>query len=131
MEIDMKFDKFLKMQSSGKFQIKRNQPERNLQANCVEWFRKTYPNLFIFAVPNGGSRNSREAHFLRLSGATAGVSDLIAVGNGKVLFIEMKVGKGRQSEYQKNFQSFVERLGHRYVICRSIQQFIKEVELWA
>jgi len=46
--------------------------------------------MTFFAVPNGGSRNEREAKNLKLEGVRAGVSDLVVVIKNKVLFIEMK-----------------------------------------
>jgi hypothetical protein len=46
--------------------------------------------ITFFAVPNGGSRNIREARNLKLEGVRAGVSDLVVVLKDKVIFIEMK-----------------------------------------
>ena len=97
----MKFDEYLKIEQAKHYRKKPRQPERNLQEACVKWFRLAYPKLFIFAVPNGGSRNQIEAHNMRLSGVVGGVSDLVVIGNGKVLFVEMKIAKGRQSERQE------------------------------
>lgn len=126
----MKFDEYLKIEQAKHNRKKPRQPERNLQEACVRWFRLAYPKLFIFAVPNGGSRNQIEAHNMRLSGVVAGVSDLVVIGNGKVLFVEMKIAKGRQSERQKEFQEIVESLNHKYVVCRSFEDFKKEIDLW-
>ena len=68
---------------------------------------------------------------MKESGTLAGVADLIVVGNGgKVLFVEMKAGRNKQEDNQILFQKNVERLGHKYVICRSIEGFKKEVDLW-
>ena len=36
-------------------------------------------------------------------------------------WLEVKAAKGKQSELQKSFQAQVEREGHRYAICRSIE----------
>ena len=69
---------------------------------------------------------------MKESGTLAGVADLIVVGNGgKVLFVEMKAGRNKQEDNQILFQKNVERLGHKYVICRSIEGFKKEIDLWA
>ena len=68
---------------------------------------------------------------MKESGTLAGVADLIVVGNGgRVLFVEMKAGRNKQEDNQILFQKNVERLGHKYVICRSIEGFKKEVDLW-
>ena len=126
----MKFDEYLKIEQAKHYRKKPRQPERNLQEACVKWFRLAYPKLFICAVPSGGSRNEIEAHDMRLSGVVAGVSDLVVIGNGKVLFVEMKIAKGSQSERQKEFQDIVESLNHKYVVCRSFEGFKKEIDLW-
>lgn len=53
--------------------------ESELQRSCVKWFRYKYSNLkpLLFAVPNGGFRNVREARIMKAEGVVAGVSDLI------------------------------------------------------
>lgn len=127
----MKFDEYLKLEKAKHHRKKPRQPERGLQEACVKWFRLQYPNLVIFAVPNGGSRNLYEAKNMKESGTLAGVADLVIVGNGgRVLFVEMKAGKNKQEDSQVLFQNKVEKLGHKYIICRSREQFMKEVDLW-
>ena len=107
-------------------------PEDKLQISCIKWFRYQYPGLMkmLFAVPNGGSRNAIEAHKLKMTGVTAGVSDLILLtpmhGYG-ALCIEMKVGKGKQSLTQHEWELESISAGNKYVICRSIDEFMCEV----
>ena len=129
----MKYDEFLKLEAS-RAQKQRRKPrhiEESIQVACVKWFRLQYPNLVIFAVPNGGSRNLYEAKNMKESGTLAGVADLVIVGNGgRILFVEMKAGKNKQEDSQVLFQNKVEKLGHKYIICRSKEQFMKEVDLW-
>jgi VRR-NUC domain len=51
-----------------------------------------------------------------------GSSDIIGVGlGGKFIAIEVKTGKARQSEQQKNFQNMVNSMGGIYIVARSIQ----------
>ena len=129
----MKYDEFLKLEASRAQKQKRKPRhlEESIQVACVKWFRLQYPNLVIFAVPNGGSRNLYEAKNMKESGTLAGVADLVIVGNGgRVLFVEMKAGKNKQEDSQVLFQNKVEKLGHKYIICRSREQFMKEVDLW-
>ena len=122
----MKYDEFLKLEAS-RAQKRKRKPrhiEESIQVACVKWFRLQYPNLVIFAVPNGGSRNLYEAKNMKESGTLAGVADLVIVGNGgRVLFVEMKAGKNKQEDSQVLFQNKVEKLGHKYIICRSREQF--------
>lgn len=104
--------------------------ESEIQQSCIRWFRYSYPRYLVFSVPNGGSRNVIEAANLKKEGALAGVSDLVVVADRKVLFVEMKTRKGRQQESQKDFQHRVEVLGHRYVVCRSLDDFMREIKNW-
>ena len=99
--------------------------EDNLQRTIIRYLR--LKGIMVFAVPNGGSRNVREAHNLKLSGVLAGVSDLIILMQKRAVFVELKTDKGRQSEYQKKFQQDVESLGFEYLIWRSLDDCIKFV----
>lgn len=99
--------------------------EDNLQRTIIRYLR--LKRILVFAVPNGGSRNVREAHNLKLSGVLAGVSDLIILMQKRAVFVELKTDKGRQSEYQKKFQQDVEGLGFEYLIWRSLDDCIKFV----
>lgn len=118
-----------------------NQNESNLQIACVNWFRMQYPKLApaLFAVPNGGKRAknlvqtkfgtklvSLEGSRLKKEGATSGVADLILLypnTQHHCLAIEMKYGKGRQSESQQMWQKAVESLGVRYEVCNTFDGF--------
>ena len=103
--------------------------ESTLQTQCVKWFRYQYPNFVIYAVPNGGSRNVREAQRLKSEGVLAGVADLtILLPQGKSLYIEMKVKSNRQTPNQKEFQQKAEALGHKYYVCYSFEDFEKVVK---
>ena len=58
--------------------------------------------------------------------APAGFADILFIGeNGRVCFIECKTLTGRQREAQKRFQAAVENLGHKYYVCRSVDDVIK------
>lgn len=104
--------------------------ESEIQQSCVRWFRYAFPHYIILSIPNGGSRNVIEAANLKKEGALAGASDLMVIAERRVLFIEMKKPKGRQSQLQKEFQHRVEVLGHRYVICYSLDDFMQKVKDW-
>lgn len=60
-------------------------------------------------------------YFLAGLGAFPGLSDMAAIKDGKVLWIEIKKpGGGKQSEKQKVFQEQIEAYGGTYVIATSI-----------
>lgn len=69
--------------------------ESQIQKDCVTWFRLQYPKIgrLLFAVPNGGARNAKEAAIMKGEGVTAGVADLILLypsGGFHSLCIEFK-----------------------------------------
>ena len=101
--------------------------ESEIQRNCVKWFRYQFkqPDYIIFAVPNGGKRGIIEASIMKLEGVMAGVSDLVVLAHERVIFIEMKAGKGAQTDTQKDFQKLVEGLGFEYYVCRSVEEFME------
>lgn len=116
--------------AQGKTRCRPRHIESEIQISCVRLFRLFYPAYLIFSVPNGGARNSREAAILSAEGVVPGVADLIVVADGKILFVEMKSPKGRQSAYQKVFQKNVERLGFSYVVCHSVHEFHAAIRSW-
>ena len=106
--------------------------ESNIQKNCVAWFRLQYPKIgrLLFAVPNGGSRNAREAAIMKAEGVTAGVVDVILLlsnGGFTSLCVEFKTPKGSQTTLQKEWQELAENNGSKYVICRSFDEFRTEI----
>ena len=109
--------------------------EDDIQAAMVRWFSLQYPKLngCLIHCPNGGRRNIREAARLKKSGVFPGVADLmlfVPTSKFPALFIEVKTEKGKQSQYQKKWQGIIEKQGYKYIICRSLDDFMKEIELY-
>lgn len=59
---------------------------------------------------------------------TKGMSDLWGIINGIHIEIEIKTGKARQTEDQKNWESAIKKMGSHYFVIRSIKDLeqIKE-----
>lgn len=58
--------------------------------------------------------------------APAGFADILFIGDGgRVCFIECKTLTGKQREAQKRFQAAVEKLGHKYYVCRSVKDILQ------
>lgn len=68
---------------------------------------------FVFHILQGGV------------GVYRGITDLIAAKGGRVLFIELKTARGRQSEHQKKFQADLEAHGGEYILCRGVDDLLK------
>lgn len=85
--------------------MKKND-EQFIQIYICSFFRKLQlisPNFIFFHIPNGGSRNAREAANLKMAGLLPGAPDLCLVGDGYMQFIELKKNKGSLSSVQKDF----------------------------
>lgn len=106
--------------------------ESQIQKQCVEWFRRTYPSIepLFFSVPNGGVRNVWTAKILKDEGQRSGVADLlllVPLGGYSCLAIEMKTPDGTQQKSQKDFQRLLTKMKGKYVICHSLDEFINEI----
>lgn len=106
--------------------------EDTLQNSCVAWFDLQYRHISwaLFHVPNGGQRNAKEAAKLKGMGVRPGVPDLILIlprGGYHYLAIELKVGKNKQTENQKWYQTKMTENGGRYAVIRTIDEFIQTV----
>lgn len=111
------------------------QSESQLQHSCLAWFRLQYPSLsmMMFAVPNGGKRDTKTGAQMKYEGCIRGVADLILLVPKKgyaSLCIEMKTPKGVQSEHQRTWQREAEKYRNRYVVCRSLDEFMNEVNTY-
>lgn len=119
--------------------------ESDIQQTSVAWFRWQYPKYskLLFAVPNGGARSTVEARIMSGEGVLAGVADvLLLVPSRKYhgLCMEFKrqairyvdgkrhVLKTYQSLAQKEWQAAVESVGYKYVVVRSLEEFIKLID---
>ena len=93
--------------------------EHEEQVLFVQWFRRTYPDVRIFAIPNGEKRSQSAGARLKAEGVSAGVPDLyIPAWN---TWIEMKRSKGgRVSEKQKDWIAYLEGIGHKVFICAGL-----------
>lgn len=124
------FDEMLASQSARR---RPDDEEHRIQCACVNWFRYQYPQLHynLFAIPNGGRRDKVTGAKMKAEGVVAGVADLILLKSNKAhgaLLIEMKTRKGKQADTQRQWQQAMEASGFKYVICRSLDDFIREIQ---
>lgn len=97
----------------------------NLKAGTDERYR------MIFAVANGGSRHKLEAINLKRQGVLAGVPDIfvdVPCGHYHGLRIELKVGKNKPTDKQKEMIERYNKLGYKAVICYGADEAIKTLE---
>ena len=106
--------------------------EDELQISCVRAFEFQHRKIarLLHHSPNGGKRNAIEAARFKAMGVRAGFPDLILLCPNKCchfLAMELKTKKGKQSPYQKEYQALIESVGGKYVVIRSLDQFLQEV----
>ena len=85
----------------------------------------------VFHIPNGGSRNKKEAKNLKRQGVKAGVPDLcipVARRGYHGLFIEMKYGKNKLTEKQAEWLTLLNDNGYKAVCCYGFDDAMKAID---
>lgn len=100
---------------------KTQYPSEHLeQVRFVAWFRKNYPQHWIFAIPNGGDRNKITAVKLKAEGVSSGVPDLFIPS--MLLWVEMKRQKGGAlSKEQKEWRDYLLSIGHKWIVAKGFE----------
>jgi hypothetical protein len=73
---------------------------------------------------NSGGVYDQKLETYRLGTTKRGFSDVQGVYNGLALYVEVKIGKDRQSEHQKDFQKSVTDAGGLYFIAKDFESFV-------
>jgi len=109
--------------------------EAQHQINVMRWsmtVRDRYPELaLLFHIPNGGSRDLREAAHMKEQGVKPGVPDLcLPVPRGKYhgLYVEMKTPSGRQSQDQKWWAKKLREQGYFVALARGWGSAVHVIE---
>jgi len=91
--------------------------ESAIQKQILDYIRRL--GFYAWKNNNTGIFDPKRKVFRTVE--TKGVSDIIAIKNSLVLFIEVKTEKGVQSDSQKEFQAEIEKHGGIYILARSIE----------
>lgn len=125
-ELHMLWDK-----KNARSRSKSANTEHDLQVQCLRWLHYTHQDVLCYAIPNGAYTTKTTARKLVAEGVCHGIPDLhipIARQGYHSLYIEMKNGKaGRLSEHQKEMIPRLQCYGNKVVVCRCLDDFIKEV----
>jgi hypothetical protein len=105
---------------------KTSPSEHSEQVGLINWFRLQYPNVLIFAIPNGEKRAITVAKRLKAEGVVRGIPDLfIPQWN---LWVEMKrVSGGRLSPDQKSMITYLESIGNTVIIGKGAADASKQI----
>jgi len=88
--------------------------EKDVRKVCKDYLKFT--GWFVF-------------HLLQGLGCYPGLTDIVAIKSGRVLFIELKKpGKSEQTEKQKKFQADIERMGGEYILIRCLEDLIESIK---
>ena len=73
----------------------------------------------VYKRPNGSFRGPGQF----IPGQNKGIADIMMTASGKTIWIEVKVGRDRQSEVQKDFENNIKNSGGEYWIIKTFEQF--------
>lgn len=138
-----------------KARYKKPESIKQLEADYLSYKREKLPNVPYLAkkdfrddTANGLTKCLQgwclinNAHFQRMntqgqydaklkryrrSGATRGVTDTLIIYQGKTLNIEVKTGKDKQSDVQKEIQQSIEAAGGIYWIVKCYDDFLTKI----
>ena len=104
---------------------RRGTPEADLQRAVVTALRFALPKGTIIhhsanEVSEAGSRGVKRQAILVGMGVHPGFADLVILGDGKVLFLELKSLKGRLSPAQKAFRDAMLAQGFGWALVRTL-----------
>lgn len=116
----------------------RHEEDRIQRAVANHLRHRAAPGVVWFHVPNGaqlGGKKNREgfpiqAARLKGLGVRPGVSDIIAIHDGKIFALELKAPKGVTSEAQLKFIADVNAAGGYTCVAVGLHAAIKCLEAW-
>ena len=102
--------------------------EDHEQMMFVQWFRRNYPGVLIFAIPNGGARHPAVAMKLKATGVVKGIPDLFVPA--WEMWIEMKrQDGGRVSPEQREIMQYLtEKCGHQCIVAKGCDDAISQLK---
>lgn len=81
-------------------------------------------------LPNEGKRGLLTAIIVKAMGMIPGAADFLFCWGEGSAFIELKAGKNKQSDHQKNFQAWCEDNDVPYALCYSAEEAISKLKQW-
>lgn len=115
--------------SESRQRLERTRSEHVEQREFVSWFRKRWPGVRIFAIPNGGIRGATTGARLKAEGVSAGVPDLYIPA--WKLWVEMKRERDYSvSKEQRDWIDYLQRIGDCAIVCRGFDDARTQVLTW-
>ena len=105
---------------------KTSPSEHSEQVGFINWFRVKYPNVLIFAIPNGEKRAITVAKRLKAEGVVRGIPDLFIPQ--WTLWVEMKrISGGQLSPEQKAMIQYLEGIGQKVIVAKGAGDASKQI----
>lgn len=98
--------------------------ERDIQKSIIDYLRF----LGWFVVKNNTTGIYKKATDSYIPNTAKGQGDLTILKDGRVIILEVKNSKGKQSENQIEFQNNWERHGGEYYVVRSLDDVDKIIK---
>lgn len=96
------------------------------QVRLVSWFRRQWPGVRIFAIPNGGGRSASQGASLRAEGVVPGIPDLFVPA--WLLWVEMKKESGGVvSPIQRDWIQYLQGIGHCVIVGRGFEDAKRQI----
>jgi elongation factor P hydroxylase len=97
-------------------------PEARLQADIVQWLQSE--GYYFCSIPNEAKGRSAVGQMQLIAmGLRPGAADMVVIlPEGRVVWVEVKDEKGKQSPSQIKFENRVRELGHNYYVVKNIEQ---------
>ena len=114
-----------------------NKPDSVKQLE-IEYFEHKYRNSTIpvqcrfkrsafYQRQNSQGQYDSRLKIWRKSGTTKGIADVQVTYKGKTFNLEIKVGKDRQSEVQKEVERKIKAAGGHYAIINCFDDFLRQI----
>ena len=105
---------------------KQQSNEHSEQVGLVLWFRRRFPDVLIFAIPNGEYRAISTAKKLKAEGVVPGIPDLF-IPSWK-LWVEMKRSDGGViSPEQHSIHGYLERVGYTIIVGNGAEDASRKI----
>jgi hypothetical protein len=106
-------------------------PEQQIQRQVFAHIRaRAYPGVFAFHVANGVNSSIRTGRALKAAGLVAGVPDICIIHRATSHFLELKAGRNKPTQQQKDVMDMLELAGARVAVAYSLEEALYTLECW-
>lgn len=99
--------------------------EAEEQSTLFFWANYIKELEYMFAIPNGGSRNKIEAANLKRQGVKSGVPDIflpVPKGEYHGLWVEMKIKGNKTTDNQDKWIEYLNKVGYKAIVCYGFEE---------